>query len=162
MSHEILAQVKAGLVVCEQTLMFATLTAASSMKKSCTRTSIESAAQDVLRLMLQAHEMVGQVKARLAVSERELILVRQEAEGSSKSGSALGQELHAVKRQSAALQQQLNSVQAELEEGAAKHQIEVRLLCDAHGHQQAAKHAKQGCTFECVTSLGNSPHCRLC
>lgn len=70
--------------------------------------------------------MVGQVKAHLAVSERELILARQEAEGSSKSGSTLGQELHAVKRQSAALQQQLTSLQAELEEEAAKHQSEVR------------------------------------
>lgn len=71
--------------------------------------------------------MVGQTKARLAVSERELMLARQEAEGSSKSGSALGQELHATKRQSAALQQQLNSLQAELEETVARQQSEVRV-----------------------------------
>ena len=71
--------------------------------------------------------MVGQTKARLAVSERELMLARQEAEGSSKSGSALGQELHASKRQSAALQQQLNSLQAELEETVASQQSEVRV-----------------------------------
>lgn len=73
----------------------------------------------------QAHATVGQVKARLALSERELVLARQEAEGSSKSGTALGQELHAVKRHSQALQQQLTSLQAELEETLDKQQVEV-------------------------------------
>ena len=76
-------------------------------------------------MLLQAHATVGQVKARLAVSERELVLARQEAEGSGKSGAALGQELHAVKRHSQALQQQLTSLQAELEETLGKLQTEV-------------------------------------
>lgn len=107
---------------------------------------------------LQAHEMVGQVKARLAVSERELTLARQEAEGSSRSGTSLGQELHAVKRQSAALQQQLTSLQAELEETLARQQSEVRgthrnrlyHLCSDIVHQG---HQGTACHPHCMQAL---------
>lgn len=107
---------------------------------------------------LQAHEMVGQVKARLAVSERELTLARQEAEGSSRSGTAQGQELHAVKRQSAALQQQLTSLQAELEETLAKHQSEVRgthrnRLCHLCSDIVQRGHSGTACHPHCMQTL---------
>ena len=60
--------------------------------------------------------------------ERELTLARQEAEGSTRSGQALGAELHALGRQNAALQQQVISLQAQLEESVDAGKAEVRLL----------------------------------
>lgn len=57
--------------------------------------------------------------------ERELSLARQEAEGSGRSGQALSAELHTLGRQNAALQQQLASVQAQLEETLDARQAEV-------------------------------------
>lgn len=57
--------------------------------------------------------------------ERELTLARQEAEGSSRSGQALGAEVHALARQNAALQQQVTSLQAQLEETLDGRQAEV-------------------------------------
>ena len=59
--------------------------------------------------------------------ERELILARQEAEGSSRSGQALGTELHTLGRQNAALQQQVISLQAQLEETLDGQQAQVWL-----------------------------------
>jgi len=59
------------------------------------------------------------------VCERELSLARQEAEGSSRSGQTLNTELHTLGRQNAALQHQLASVQAQLEETLDGRQAEV-------------------------------------
>ena len=78
--------------------------------------------------VLQAYEEAGQAKARLGVCERELSLARQEAEGSSRSGQTLSAELHTLGRQNAALQHQLASVQAQLEETLDGRQAEVDLL----------------------------------
>lgn len=77
--------------------------------------------------MIQAYEEAGQAKARLGVCERELTLARQEAEGTTRSGQALGAELHTLTRQNSALQQQVTSLQAQLEETLAGRQAEVRL-----------------------------------
>ena len=77
--------------------------------------------------MSQAYEEAGHAKARLGVCERELSLARQEAEGSSRSGQALSAEVHTLGRQNAALQQQLASVQAQLEETLDHRQAEVHL-----------------------------------
>lgn len=60
--------------------------------------------------------------------ERELVLARKEAEGSTRSGQALGAELHTLGRQNAALQQQAISLQAQLEETIDGRQAEVWLL----------------------------------
>lgn len=76
----------------------------------------------------QAHEEAGQAKARLGVCERELTLARQEAEGSTRSGQALAAELHTLGRQNAAVQQQVISLQAQLEETIDSRQAEVWLL----------------------------------
>ena len=65
--------------------------------------------------------------------ERELTLARQEAEGSSRSGQALGAELHTLGRQNAALQQQVISLQAQLEETIDGRQVEVWLLAPPVG-----------------------------
>lgn len=78
--------------------------------------------------MIQAYEEAGQAKARLGVCERELTLARQEAEGTTRSGQALAAELHTLGRQNTALQQQVTSLQAQLEEILAGRQAEVRLL----------------------------------
>ena len=64
--------------------------------------------------------------------QRELSLARQEAEGSSRSGQALSAELHTLGRQNAALQQQLASVQAQLEETLDGRQAEVGLVGLTH------------------------------
>lgn len=55
-------------------------------------------------------------------------LARQEAEGTTRSGQALAAELHTLGRQNTALQQQVTSLQAQLEEILAGRQAEVRLL----------------------------------
>ncbi|KAL0042112.1 hypothetical protein WJX77_003665 [Trebouxia sp. C0004] len=74
----------------------------------------------------QAYEEAGQAKARLGVCEHELSLARQEAEGRGRSGQALSAELHTLGRQNSALQQQLASVQAQLEETLDGRQAEER------------------------------------
>lgn len=59
--------------------------------------------------------------------ERELALARQEAEVSTRSGQSLGAELHTLGRQNAALQQQVTSLQAQLEETLDGQKAEVWL-----------------------------------
>lgn len=59
--------------------------------------------------------------------ERELSLAQQEAEGSSRSGQALSSEMHSLARQNAALQHQVASLQAQLEETLDGRQAEVGL-----------------------------------
>ena len=67
--------------------------------------------------------------------ERELSLARQEAEGSGRSGQALSAEMHTLGRQNAALQQQLASAQAQLEETLDGRQAEVGLVPSCTAHQ---------------------------
>ena len=86
--------------------------------------------------VLQAYEEAGQAKARLGVCERELSLARQEVEGSSRSGQALSEELHTLGRQNAALQHQLASAQAQLEETLDGRQAEVGSLLSHTAHQK--------------------------
>ena len=74
---------------------------------------------------MQAYEEAGQAKARLGVCERELAVARQDADGSSRSGQALTAEVHTIGRQNSALQQQVVSLQAQLEETLDARQAEV-------------------------------------
>ena len=97
-------------------------------------------------LHVQAYEEAGQAKARLGVSERELTLARQEAEGSGRSGQALTAEVHTLGRQNAALQQQLASVQAQLEETLDSRQAEVSLCNAVATEQLMCAHLCQVCT----------------
>ncbi|KAL0041483.1 hypothetical protein WJX79_005071 [Trebouxia sp. C0005] len=100
------------------------------------RQTLQSSLERVKQDRQQAYEEAGQAKARLGVCERELSLARQEAEGSGRSGQALSAELHTLGRQNAALQQQLASVQAQLEETLDARQAEGRKR--ERGWKQAA------------------------
>lgn len=72
--------------------------------------------------------------------QRELSLAHHEAEGSSRSGQALSAELHTLGRQNAALQQQLASVQAQLEETLDGRQAEVGVVGLTHSNSRPTHH----------------------
>jgi hypothetical protein len=95
------------------------------------------------------------------VCERELSLARQEAEGGSRSGQALSAELHTLGRQNAALQQQLASAQAQLEETLDGRQAEVGLVLSGTAYQNryTVAAASSFPTMLCCCLLANPQNC---
>ena len=93
--------------------------------------------------------------------ERELSLARQEAEGGSRSGQALSAELHTLGRQNAALQQQLASAQAQLEETLDGRQAEVGLVLSGTAYQNRYTMAAASSfpTMLCCCLLANPQNC---
>ena len=107
--------------------------------------------------------------------ERELTVARQDANGSSRSGQALTAEVHTIGRQNSALQQQVVSLQAQLEETLDARQAEVcpcftvlkveRAKCFniTQRLQVALTHkAESGLLFCCVAVLSLPLKCKIC